>query len=202
MREHTVFTLHTPLPAGNETFDLGLVQHYLADRLHGLDAAALAALGDNGQPGVFDMGALAIRLSAVTNGVSQRHGEVVTRDWQHLIGGPAKAVTNGVHLPTWVGGVIERRFAKAVGPDWAQRTLDPAAWKGLRGLPDKELWDAHQAQKQRLLRQVRTRLRQMEARHGEAPGELGRGRLPVRRGLPHPGIRPPLRRLQAGSASS
>jgi starch phosphorylase len=174
VRENTVFTLHTPLPAGNETFDLGLVQQYLADRLHGINAAALSAVGDNGQQGVFDMGALAIRLSAVTNGVSQRHGEVVTRDWQHLIGGPSKAVTNGVHLPTWVGGVIERRFAKVLGADWAQRTLEPAAWEQLRSLPDKELWDAHQAQKQRLLRQVRGRLREMEARHGEAPGELRR----------------------------
>ena len=174
VREHTVFTLHTPLPAGNETFDLGLVQRYLGDRLHGIDAASLARVGDNGHGGIFDMGALAIRLSAVTNGVSQRHGEVVTRDWQHLIGGPSKAVTNGVHLPTWVGGVIERRFAKAVGPDWAQRTLEPAAWEALRQIPDKELWDAHQAQKQRLLRQVRTRQREQEARHGEAPDELRR----------------------------
>jgi starch phosphorylase len=174
VREHTVFTLHTPLPAGNETFDLGLVQHYLADRLHGIGAAALAAMGDNGQPGVFDMGALAIRLSAVTNGVSRRHGEIVTRDWQHLIGAPSKAVTNGVHLPTWVGGVIERRFAKTVGADWAQRTLEPEAWEALRRIPDKELWDAHQAQKQRLLRQVRARLREQEARHGEAPDELRR----------------------------
>jgi len=174
VREHTVFTLHTPLPAGNETFDLGLVQSYLTDRLHGIDDAVLASLGDNGHGGTFDMGALAIRLSAVTNGVSQRHGEVVTRDWQHLIGGPSQAVTNGVHLPTWVGGVIERRFARAVGPDWAQRTLEPEAWEGLRAIPDKELWEAHQAQKQRLLRQVRNRLREQEARHGEAPEELRR----------------------------
>ncbi|MBM3694497.1 MAG: glycosyltransferase family 1 protein [Actinobacteria bacterium] len=174
VREHTLFTLHTPLPAGNETFDLGLVQHYLADRLHGIDAAVLADLGDNGHPGVFDMGSLAIRLAAVTNGVSQRHGEVVTRDWQHLIGRPAEAVTNGVHLPTWVGGVIERRFAKVLGQDWAQHTLEPAAWDALRAIPDKELWEAHQAQKQRLLRQVRSRLREQEARHGEAPDELRR----------------------------
>jgi starch phosphorylase len=174
VKEHTVFTLHTPLPAGNETFDLGLVQRYLADRLLGIDADTLAGLGDNGSPGTFDMGALAIRLSAVTNGVSRRHGEVVTRDWQHLIGGPSRAVTNGVHLPTWVGGVIERRFARALGQDWAMRTLDLPAWEALRRIPDKELWEAHQAQKERLLRNVRTRLRSMEARHGEPPDELRR----------------------------
>ena len=174
VREHTVFTLHTPVPAGNETFDHGLVQRYLADRLHGVDAGTLEAMGAGGQPGIFDMGALAIRLSAVTNGVSRRHAEVVTRDWGHLIGGPSKGVTNGIHLPTWVGGVIERRFARVVGPDWAERTLDPAAGEALRGIPDKELWEAHQAQKQRLLRQVRGRLREQEARHGEPPGELRR----------------------------
>ncbi len=174
VKEHTVFTLHTPLPAGNETFDLGLVQRYVADRLLGIDDATLASLGANGNPGAFDMGALAIRLSAVTNGVSRRHGEVVTRDWQHLIGGPGRAVTNGVHLPTWVGGVIERRFARALGQDWAMQTLDLPAWEALRRIPDKELWEAHQAQKERLLRNVRTRLRDMEARHGEAPDELRR----------------------------
>jgi starch phosphorylase len=174
VRERTVFTLHTPLPAGNETFDLGLVQHYLADRLLGIDAATLGSLGTYSNPGVFDLGALAIRLSAVTNGVSKRHGEVVTRDWQQLIGGPSQAVTNGVHLPTWVGGVIERRFARVLGQDWAMRTMEPEAWEALRKIPDKDLWEAHQAQKQRLLRNVRARLRDMEARHGEPPDELRR----------------------------
>jgi starch phosphorylase len=174
VREHTVFTLHTPLPAGNETFELGLVQHYLADRLLGIDAATLAYLGTHRDPATFDMAALAIRLSAVTNGVSKRHGEVVTRDWQDLIGGPSQAVTNGVHLPTWVGGVVERRFSRVIGPNWAMRTLDNAAWEAVRSIPDKELWDTHQAQKQRLLRQVRTRVREQEARHGEAPDELRR----------------------------
>jgi len=174
VREQTVFTLHTPVPAGNETFDLGLVQHYLADRLFGIDAATLSSLGTHANPGSFDMGALAIRLSAVTNGVSRRHAEVVTRDWQNLIGGPGEAVTNGVHLPTWIGGVIERRVARVLGQDWAMRTLDTPAWEALRKIPDKELWEAHQAQKQRLLRNVRTRLRDMEARHGEPPEELRR----------------------------
>jgi starch phosphorylase len=174
VRENTLFTLHTPVPAGNETFDLSLVQRYVADRLLGIDADVLASLGTHSNPGVFDMGALAIRLAAVTNGVSRRHGEVVTHDWQQLIGGPGQAVTNGVHLPTWVGGVIERRFARVLGQDWAIRTLDTAAWEALRKIPDKDLWEAHQAQKQRLLRNVRTRLRDMEARHGEPPDELRR----------------------------
>ncbi len=174
VRRQTVFTLHTPLPAGNETFDLGLVQRYLADRLFGIDAGTLASLGTHSNPGSFDMGALAIRLSAVTNGVSRRHGEVATRDWQSLIGGPSEAVTNGVHLPTWVGGVIERRVARVLGQDWAMRALDVPAWEALREIPDKDLWEAHQAQKQRLLRHVRARLRYMEARHGEPPDELRR----------------------------
>ncbi len=83
-----------------------------------------------------------------------------------------------MHLPTWVGGVIERRVARVLGQDWAMRTLDVPAWEALREIPDKDLWEAHQAQKQRLLRHVRARLRDMEARHGEPPDELRRvGRL-------------------------
>ncbi|NIS35329.1 MAG: hypothetical protein GWN07_31905, partial [Actinobacteria bacterium] len=54
---------------------------------------------------------MAIRLSSSTNGVSKRHGEVVTHDWEHIIGGPGSSVTNGVHMPTWIGGQVSRLVA-------------------------------------------------------------------------------------------
>jgi len=172
VRGTSVFTLHTPVPAGNEVFDRDLVDRYLAGRFGGIDAVTLHELGDSGRDGVFDMGALAIRLSHSTNGVSRRHGEEVTRDWQHIIGGPGTYVTNGVHMPTWVGGTMSRNFIEAIGPDWAEQLLEPTAWKAIRDLPDEAIWDAHTAQKTRLLRHVRRALREQWARHGLAPGEL------------------------------
>ena len=122
------------MPAGNEVFDANLVARYLHGRLPGLDDATLEALGHSGREGIFDLGALAIRLSRDTNGVSQRHGEVVTRDWEHVIGGPGSAVTNGVHMPTWIGGAMGRRIAEAMGPDWTEQGLEPDLWTGIRDL--------------------------------------------------------------------
>ncbi|MBU1865604.1 MAG: alpha-glucan family phosphorylase [Actinobacteria bacterium] len=172
IRGTTVFTLHTPVPAGNEVFDAGLVGRFLNGRLPGLDDAALGSLGHSGRDGIFDLGALAIRLSRSTNGVSKRHGEVVTRDWHQIIGGPGTSVTNGVHLPTWVGGAMGKRIAEALGPNWTEMGLDPQAWEAVRDLDDKAVWDAHQSQKERLIRHLRRRLRDQRARHGASPGDL------------------------------
>jgi starch phosphorylase len=175
VKRRSVFTLHTPLPAGNEAFDIGLVMKYLGGRVPGLSDQQLADLGGNSNPDHFDMGALAIRLSTSTNGVSRRHGEIVTGDWQHIIGGPAQAVTNGVHLPTWVGGAMSRHIASACGPEWARRSPnDPEAWAQIRQLPPYLIWEAHVSQKERLLRTIRRRLRDQLARHGAGPDELRR----------------------------
>jgi len=183
IRSQTVFTLHTPVQAGNEVFDAGLVRRYLSGRLPGLDDQALDALGDGDRDGIFDLGALAIRLSRSTNGVSKRHGEIVTRDWQHIIGGPGTSVTNGVHMPTWVGGAMGRRIAEAVGPDWTEHCLDADDWTAVRDLDDRSVWEAHQSQKERLFRHLRRRLRNQRARHGASPEDLRKitGLLPVDR---------------------
>jgi glycogen phosphorylase len=171
--ERSVFTLHTPVPAGNEVFDLDLALRYLTSAFPGFDAASLTALSKSERDDIFDLGALAIRLTRSTNGVSRRHGEVATRDWEPIIGGPADSVTNGVHLPTWVGRSVARRYEHALGSDWADAAMDPDRWAdAVRSIPDAELWDAHTAQKQLMLRHLRTRLREQYARHGESPDEL------------------------------
>ncbi|NQV04932.1 alpha-glucan family phosphorylase [bacterium] len=173
VKERTAFTLHTPVPAGNEVFELDLVKSYMSGRLPGIDDDMLETLSDSGR-GVFDLGALAIRLSRSTNGVSKRHGAIVTRDWETIIGGPGTYVTNGVHIRTWVGGSMGRRFADALGTDWEDQILDAGAWQAIHDLPDKAVWDAHNAQKERLLRHVRRGLRDQWARHGASPSVLRR----------------------------
>ena len=174
IRRQTIFTLHTPIPAGNEAFDQHMVRRYLGGRLPGVEEETVVALGDSGRDGVFDLGAVAIRLSSTTNGVSRRHGEVVTRDWERIIGGPGRAVTNGVHLGTWVGPQMARNFEVALGDAWSENALRPEAWAAIYQIDDQDLWRAHQAQKDRLIRHLRRRMRDQRARHGESPEDLRR----------------------------
>lgn len=185
MASTTLFTLHTPVPAGNEVFDLSAVRRYIDDTLPGVPGAILEEFGrvHEEDGGRFDMGALAIRLSSVTNGVSRRHEEVATKDWSHLIGGPASSVTNGVHPQTWVGRGIDRLYRGALGPAWHERLVTPAAWEAVTSLPDEDVWDAHNEQKELMMRRLRNRILNQFARHGAGPDELRTvdDRLPAKR---------------------
>ena len=173
---NTVFTTHTPVPAGNEAFDKGLVRRYLdfLVREIGCEPDQLLSLGaDNGN---FNMTVLAIRLSSSTNGVSKLHGAVSSAMWRHLWPGepaePVGAVTNGVHTPSWLGPEMRALYVTALGPDWEAHLLDPEPWKRIHEVPDADLWAAHRGQKERLVRFVRERVRQQSARHGFSPDEL------------------------------
>ncbi|MEA2023707.1 MAG: alpha-glucan family phosphorylase, partial [Actinomycetota bacterium] len=166
--DRTLFTLHTPVPAGNETFDPLLAAAALGGTIEGVDTESqrnLARSGSN-DGGVFDMGALAIRLSDRTNGVSIRHADIVTRDWGELIGGPAFAVTNGVHPSTWLGRPMWRLLESALGHDWVDRVHEPAEWSAIRDIDDAKIWRAHESQRELMTRRLRTRLREEYARHG------------------------------------
>lgn len=177
LRRTTVFTLHTPVPAGNEVFDGALAAKYLGpwasrmrmdvDQLLGLAAAR------DGEAGRFDLGALAIRFSGVTNGVSARHGEVVTADWQHLIGGPARAVTNGVHTPTWIGREAGSILVRNFGRSWPTRLLENEELaEQARSLPDDVVWRIHQRRKELFVAYARKQIRSQLARLGASPDEL------------------------------
>ncbi len=168
----TLFTLHTPVAAGNERFDLDLALSGLSGMLPGVDDETLTELSSSHGGGEFDMGALAIRLSTLTNGVSQRHGEVVSAEWGPLIGGPAKAITNGIHPQTWVGRSFSRLYQRTVGDVWDQQVIDHGSWDKVRDISPEELWKAHQTQKTSMLRRLRARLREQLARHGQSPARL------------------------------
>lgn len=171
-----VFTTHTPVPAGNEAFDLPLVRRYLepcAQRL-GCQPDELLALGS--EAGSFNLTVLAIRLSSRTNGVSKLHGQVSSKMWRHLwpegTAEPVGAITNGVHTGSWVGPEMRELYAQYLGADWEQHLLEPAFWTRVRQVPDGALWAARRQQKARLVRFVRERARAQLARHGHAPDEL------------------------------
>jgi glycogen phosphorylase len=178
VRRTTVFTTHTPVPAGNERFDIELMRTYLGGfcQRHRIELERLLDLGrTESDPGQFNLTALGLRASVRSNGVSQLHGQVANRMWGSLIEQaqlPAiEAVTNGVHPPTWVGPemgeVLERRFKSA--PEEASAEQFAAA---VQQIPDWELWTAHLAQKRRLISLVREKTLEQFARHGRSPEEL------------------------------
>ena len=174
VRSTTLFTLHTPVPAGNEVFDRALAHHYLSGTLPGVSDEMLAELATppDGAGDRFDLGAIAVRLSAITNGVSRRHGEVANRDWGELKGEPIIGITNGIHPQTWVGPSMSRLYREAVGTLWERNVIDHDAWQAVGGIADIELWRAHQTQKQVMLRFLRARLREQLGRHGRPPQRL------------------------------
>ena len=177
LRSRTIFTLHTPVPAGNETFGLDIAAKYLgpwANRL-GISTDELLALGaaHEGHADQFDLGALAIRFASITNGVSRKHAEVSTQSWQHLIGGPAASVTNGVHTPTWLGRDGGEILIRTFGRWWPTKILEnPDVLEQGREIPDHVFWKAHVRRKEIFARFARGRLRKQMARHGASPDEL------------------------------
>jgi len=178
----TAFTTHTPVAAGNEQFDRQLAEEYLAAIAPpGVGTQELLDLGraDHDEPDQpLNLTALALRTSAYANGVSRLNGQVADRMWRHISPGtPAEeplvdAITNGVHVPTWLGIELRNLLRRQLGSNWYEELLGPEAWQQVAEIPDEELWGAHQAQKERLLRFTRSRLREQYGRHGLPPSEL------------------------------
>jgi starch phosphorylase len=167
-RERTVFTTHTPVAAGNEGYDVSEIQSVLGDYPSqvGLDDAGFLQLGrtqpDNPHE-PFVMTPLGIKMSRFANGVSRRHGEVARQMWQPLFPErpaetvPISHVTNGVHLPTWMGIPMRRLLDRYLGEGWVQRTSDPATWKAVEGIPDEQLWEVRNTQRAALVEMARDR---------------------------------------------
>lgn len=183
VRRHTVFTTHTPVPAGNEAFDQPLVRRYFDGwwAALGVPAERWTQLGNNdhGEPGQpFNLTALAVRTSARINGVSKLNAEVAAKMWLHLLPEslPAEermqAITNGVHAPTWTGVELQELFARWFGEAWPRVLGSETGRVAVVEGRDEDLWLAHMAQKRRLARFLRARLRNQFARHGLSPDEL------------------------------
>lgn len=178
VRRNTVFTTHTPVPAGNEVFAIDLVKQHLEpwSRDTGVPTDEVIALGAH--EGQFNLTTLSIRFARSTNGVSELHGRVSSGMWKHLFPketeSPIFAITNGVHTETWIGPEMRAYLAKELDPEWGSLLLDPGAWQKLRDAPDEGLVAARRAQKERLVRYVRERVRKQSAREGSGPSELRR----------------------------
>jgi starch phosphorylase len=167
-RSRTVFTTHTPVPAGNDEYPAEQVQDAI-DRLAeeiGCSAERLLALGrdnpeDTSQP--FGVTQAALRMSRAANAVSKRHGEVAREMWSWLWPGrkvgkvPIGHITNGVHVPTWIGKPMRELLTLHLGEDWLSHAADPETWAGVEQIPDQELWAARRLQRAELVDFVRER---------------------------------------------
>ncbi len=167
IRSTTVFTTHTPVPAGNEEFENELVETYLADLLEniGLGISEFLKLGSTENKDKFSMSALAIRFSKYINGVSKLHTKVSKKMWHKLYPNlyydemPIEAITNGVHIPSWLARQNALLLDRYLGKDYLHNADDESLWQYVGSIPDVEIWEAHQQRKQQMITFIRNRLR-------------------------------------------
>ena len=174
VRASSIFTTHTPVPAGHDIFPVQLMDKYFTAYWPtlGLDRERFLQLGDHGddgQPG-FNMTALALRLCRHCNGVSQEHGRVARRMWQPLWPDrseddvPIAHVTNGVHLPTWISPKMRILFDQYLGRQWRDHPERSEIWEFVREIPEEELWQTHYWQKIKLIDAMRAKVRRRRTR--------------------------------------
>jgi len=193
VRATTVFTTHTPVPAGHDVFPISLVECCFQgywDSLR-LDRESFIKLGqqDGHADDCFNMTVLALKLAERRNGVSALHGVVTRKMWHSLWPEtreddvPITEITNGVHVPTWVAREMAELYQKYLGPTWLEDHDDPGLWDRVMEIPDEELWAVHQALKRKLLYAIDERLNR-----GWADGHLSAEQLPAMGALLHPGV--------------
>jgi glycogen phosphorylase len=167
-RASNVFTTHTPVPAGIDIFDPGLMYHYFSEYCAetGIDFQQLMALGRRNiydRDERFSMAVLALNTSSYRNAVSRLHRAVSQEMFQDLWPQlplwevPVTSITNGVHLPSWLNGDLAQLYDQYLDLDWRARFNDPDVWKAVEDIPDEELFEVHRRRKRRLIAFVRDR---------------------------------------------
>ncbi len=177
--QHTVFTTHTPVPAGHDRFHSGLIEEHLGplrDELQ-ISHEQLMGLGrvepQNGSE-AFCMTVLALKLSRRANAVSALHGQVSRRMWAHLWPWrveeeiPIGHITNGVHTPSWIAGQMMQLYDRHFPAGWAERMGEAEVWQYVDEIDPGELWETHNTLKSLLLAFVRRRVSRQCRRRGES----------------------------------
>jgi glycogen phosphorylase len=176
-----VFTTHTPVPAGNDSFPRDMMRKYFGEftKELGMPFDELFSFGqtrvDRSDP--FSMTILALRMSRHSNGVSKLHGEVSRSLWKDVWSGvpiqevPITHVTNGIHTKTWMAPELAALYQKYLGA-WEEHIAEPEFWRGVMDIPDGQLWEGHQQLKRRLVDFVRERVRARRERLGESPESI------------------------------
>lgn len=175
VRASTVFTTHTPVPAGNETFEPEMARRYLEPLAAGVgmtwDELEALATQPDGDP-AFGMTPLALRTSGFANGVAALHGETSRRMWRGLWPElpveevPITSITNGIHTSSWLSREMHELLDRYLGPGLRDRPEDPAVWERGDAIPAGELWRVHELRREHLVLFARERLRAQWGRQG------------------------------------
>ena len=182
IRKTSVFTTHTPVPAGHDAFPFHMIDRYFPHSHEQLKISReefmnLARQDQSWGP-TFSMTVLALKMSGKHNGVSKLHGEVSRKMWSWLWPNkkiddiPISYVTNGIHTETWLAPELKTLFDQCLGENWVYRIDDQAMWDGIDFVPDEELWEVMNKLRGRLVDFVRMRIRQRLARLGRPINEL------------------------------
>ncbi len=179
VQKTSVFTTHTPLQAATDVYGFDIMGSYFGDyweRL-GMDKEQFMHFGINpDDPAAgFNMTVFGMKMCSHRNSVSKKHGEVTRRIWKNIFPNtpedqiPIDYVTNGVHLPTWMGDELFDEVDKVLTPSWTNIQDDPDLWHKLTDLSDQKIWDLHYTYKVRLVNFIRERVRQKWANEGIDP---------------------------------
>ena len=180
---NSLFTTHTPVPAGNDTFSFDLIDQYFGSywRQLGLTREQFMDIAreDHGWDPTYGMTVLALRLTGYHNGVSALHGAVSRKMWQFLWPGidaeevPIEYITNGIHTFTWVSPEMNVLFGRYLDSDWGKDVDQPEFWdEHIANIPDEELWNVHMRRKQALVDYTRRHLRWQHLRLGEGSVQM------------------------------
>ncbi|GAB4114297.1 MAG: alpha-glucan family phosphorylase [Roseiflexaceae bacterium] len=179
VRRHSVFTTHTPVPAGNDAFPLQLMEKYFEQYWPQLglsrDDFMNVAIQHQGWGPAFAMTVLALKLSSGHNGVSRLHGHVSRGMWQWLYEGkaqdevPITSITNGVHSATWLAPKMRELYNTYLGADWEENLDDVDLWRKIYSIPDQELWSVRNELKRELIAFARERTLKRHSRLGTPP---------------------------------
>ncbi len=184
VRATSVFTTHTPVPAGHDAFPLQMMEKHFAGYWDDLGITQKQFMDLGFYVDSFNMTVLAFNLAGRRNGVSELHGRVTRRMWQSVWPKlpedqvPITAITNGVHAPTWIAPELAKLFDEFLGADWIAKHDDPALWTRISEIPDRAFWNLHLDLKRKLLSFAREKTRelwsagQIEARQAIAMGTL------------------------------
>jgi starch phosphorylase len=177
-----IFTTHTPVPAGLERFGFDLIDEHFGEyyRSLGLNRDEFLDLGreNMGDYDLFSMPVLALRLSAGANGVAKLHTHVSRKMWQWLYPNvpqneiPIKAVTNGIHVQSWVSSEMGSLLDRYLAPSWRVEEEREEIWADVHSIPDAELWRTHERRRERLVAFTRASLREQLERRGAPPSDL------------------------------
>jgi starch phosphorylase len=178
----SVFTTHTPVPAGNDEFPEWLIEKYFSNRIPelGLDREQFLSLGRNPNPwgNTFSMPVLAIRMAKYINGVSELHGMVAREMWHHLWPDlhvddvPITHITNGVHSGTWLARRLRNLYDKYLGDNWMESLDEHKVWEIIESIPDNELWAVRRHLKRKLVHYMREQARDQWLNSGIHPVQV------------------------------